>query len=185
MLIYTITNTVTGKQYVGQTVQKFETRKRGHLKAYRREMLTPLYSAFKSYGLDAFEWEVVRHCESVDELNVAEIELICELNTLYPAGYNLTEGGCNGKYSEKSRSHMSEIHTGVPLSEDHRAQISDGLAGNKNTLGMVHSDEAKKKISQATSGAKNPMYGKKHPPEVIEKIRAAARNQRKKVINNG
>jgi len=56
-------------------------------------------------------------------------------------------------------------------------------------LGRVLSDETKKKISQNhhdISGKNNPMYGKKHSPETIEKLREKAKNRLKRIwINNG
>ena len=36
--------------------------------------------------------------------------------------------------------------------------------------GNIHSDEAKKKISLATKGENNPMFGKKRPDTIIYKL---------------
>ena len=56
-------------------------------------------------------------------------------------------------------------------------------------LGRVLSDETRKKISENhhdVNGENNPMYGKKHSPETIEKLREKAKNRPKRVwINNG
>lgn len=56
-------------------------------------------------------------------------------------------------------------------------------------LGRVLSDETRKKISENhhdVNGENNPMYGKKHSPEIIEKLKEKAKNRPKRVwINNG
>ncbi len=56
-------------------------------------------------------------------------------------------------------------------------------------LGRVLSDETRKKISENhhdVNGKNNPMYGKNHSPETIEKLREKAKNRPKRVwINNG
>lgn len=47
-----------------------------------------------------------------------------------------------------------------------RKSISEHMMGNKNGLGSKHSEESKKKLSEAKLGDKNPMYGiapKDHP----------------------
>jgi hypothetical protein len=41
---------------------------------------------------------------------------------------------------------------------------------NIGALGSIKSDEWKAAKSEAWSGEKNPFYGKKHPPEVIESL---------------
>ena len=72
--------------------------------------------------------------------------------------------------------------------------MSDSLRGNQNCLGRILSEDTKSKISSShkgkilsestknkisenhhnVSGEKNPMYGKKHSPETIEKMRQKA-----------
>ena len=41
----------------------------------------------------------------------------------------------------ENRKRQSEVHTGVPLSEEHRAAIGKALLGNKNAKGYKHSKE--------------------------------------------
>lgn len=66
-----------------------------------------------------------------------------------------------------------------PLSEDHKNKI------RKSITGKQHKEETKKKIHDSNvgkhnhDGKHNPMYGKKHSKEAIEKIRVAAINRKK------
>jgi hypothetical protein len=56
-------------------------------------------------------------------------------------------------------------------------------------LGRVSSEETRKKISENhhdVNGKNNPMCGKKHSPETIEKLKQKAKNRPKRIwINNG
>ena len=42
--------------------------------------------------------------------------------------------------------------------------------GNKHNLGNKHSNESKQKISEASKGINNKMYGKKHSIETLKKM---------------
>lgn len=84
--------------------------------------------------------------------------------------------------------------------EKTKEKMSQSAKGNQNCLGRILSEETKLKISAShkgkilndstkdkisenhhnVSGEKNPMYGKKHSPETIEKIRQKALLRKKK-----
>lgn len=63
---------------------------------------------------------------------------------------------------------LKTIHTGVPLSEEHKRKISEAKKG------VPFSEEHKKNMSKShkglLAGEKNPFYGKKHTKEVKKKI---------------
>ena len=105
--IYKMTNTDTGKVYVGQTV----SHRKNHAK-YRRfgiigrfkdhiseamcntkkHQCNYLNSAIRKYGVEKFTVELIEVC-SVTEMDEREAHYIVVLNSLYPNGYNLTKGG--------------------------------------------------------------------------------------------
>ena len=78
-----------------------------------------------------------------DELNFYEEMLVALLGTLAPDGYNLREGGGNGKWCEEVKQKMSESHAGRSKTYDHKKKISESLAGRSKT------DDHKKKISES------------------------------------
>jgi len=111
MIIYIITNLVTDKKYVGQTMQKDpKSRWYDHQRdAFKNNKKYPLYNSMRKHGKENFTWEIVDHASSMQELN--ELESAWE-NKLLNEGvelYNLREtGGNKGSHSEISIKKMSE-----------------------------------------------------------------------------
>jgi hypothetical protein len=112
--IYKITNTVTGKCYIGQTVShklnKKKYRPSGYYNRYKdhiseainntkKNQCTYLNNAIRKYGQESFIVELIAVCE-YDKMDLQEMHYIKEYNTMYPNGYNLTKGGKNF-YDEK------------------------------------------------------------------------------------
>lgn len=181
--IYLVTNTVSGKQYVGQTT--VVTNKKGHGLA--------LDKAYTKYGLNAFLYEKI--CSNINNrntLNYLERFWIKAFNTLTPNGYNIEEGGSDkGVVPESTREKLRKFNLGKVMPLEIRQKISNSLKGEKNPFyGKTHSPEAiakivagnvgkkviiteeqKKKISFANKGEKNGMYGKKHTEEVRAKMK--------------
>jgi hypothetical protein len=48
--------------------------------------------------------------------------------------------------------------------------LSDTHKGNTYRLGAIHTPESIERIRVVTTGENNPMYGKKHSPETLEKL---------------
>ena len=96
--IYICTNSVNGKQYVGQTRYTLALRKRQHITASNRPNnldFGAFHQAIAKYGSDKFVWEEL--CDVADNeydtLNELET-LAIEMNqTRVPAGYNILTGG--------------------------------------------------------------------------------------------
>jgi group I intron endonuclease len=95
------------------------------------------------------------------------------------------------KHSKETKKKMSASSKGKPkrwligrnISEETREKL------RQINLGRTLSEETRKKISKNhhdISGKNNPMYGKKHSPETIEKLKERAKNRHKRFwINNG
>jgi group I intron endonuclease len=136
--LYTITNQVNGKQYVGissNLAHRFICHKSGNGSQL-------VYQAIKKYGLENLRFDVL--CEGCEEdIKQLEVTLIAERKTMAPGGYNLTEGGEGSrgwKHSAETRKDMSEFRTGE----------RNGMYGRK------HSKETKEKIAEKAKGRKMP-----------------------------
>ncbi len=174
--IYLRTNLVNGKQYVGQTIN-FEKRENAWLykKRYAGEAIN---NARKKYGTENFKAEILRECETQDELNKWEMYYIDKLNTVSPNGYNLTDGGggrVHSKISEETRQKMSVSHSGSKNAmygkthtKEARIKIKNARLGKK---GHPCSEETKRIMSEKMKGANNPNFGKPLSNDVKEKMR--------------
>lgn len=151
-----IRNKLNGKLYIGQTFD-LEDRWKGHLK--KSSNCRYLKHAFKKYGVDNFELKVVIICFDED-MNRYEIDYIRKYHTLVPNGYNLREGGNNGKHHEETKN-----------------KIRDALCGKPHPKGIQqkHSEETKDKISKA-------LKGRKQNENSLKAIREKANEQMKIVI---
>jgi group I intron endonuclease len=91
--IYKLTNTITGKVYVGKTVD-LEARLYRHSRAYDTEACS-IHRAIKKYGWSAFRVDVLESGittnERLSELERHWISELCAMDR--SVGYNLTAGG--------------------------------------------------------------------------------------------
>lgn len=161
--IYLITNTVNGKQYVGQTIRKnIETRWNQHRKCDAKSCGSYLLRAYKKYGIEKFKFQII--CICFDEVcNQLEMEYIKKFNTLSPNGYNLKEGGHNSKHHPDTIKLLSDKNTG-------KNNPQYGREWTQEEKDKIWTPEARKNRSKAVSGDKNPNYGKKcnHRKQVIQ-----------------
>jgi group I intron endonuclease len=136
----------SGRSYIGQTTRQIEKRLEEHQKP---STCVAIYNAIQHYKWENMkkEWYEVPD----EELNFYEEMLISLLGTLAPKGYNLREGGANGKMSEGSKKKNREAQLGKTRTEDTKKLISNATAGEKN--GMF-------KKGHMISGEKNGMFGK-------------------------
>ena len=118
--IYKITNITTGKMYVGQTVSHVLNHKRyrpygreNRFKCHISEAFSKkknqshyLNNSIRKYGVEDFVVDLIEYCE-LENANEREIHYIKELNTLYPNGYNLKNGGSVFTHSEESKKRLS------------------------------------------------------------------------------
>lgn len=170
--IYLVTDTTNGMKYVGQH-------------HYDREELDPNYhgsgkiiSKIYKKRPHTIKEEYLKTCYSDSEMNDAEKHYIKLYKTLYPNGYNLTEGGDGGQipceeirkkismklkgrpspnkgrhHSGASKKKISDANKGKQLSEETRRKISNAQKGEKNhNYGKNPSEETRRKISEANKG---------------------------------
>lgn len=62
--------------------------------------------------------------------------------------------------SDKAKRKIGEAHKGVPLSEEHKEKISEAMKGNTHALGMVHTEESRRKMSEERKGKPSLKKGK-------------------------
>ena len=113
--IYKIENKCNGKVYIGQTTRNPQTRKREHLSKLIRNTHhnLNLMLDFEKYGALNFKFTIIDVADNQNKLNELEKKYILLFNSINgECGYNLKNGGSNGKYDEKRHLKLSENRTG-------------------------------------------------------------------------
>lgn len=156
--IYKITNDVTNKSYIGFT-ETPEDRWNAHQRNNGSKLV---FQAIKKYGLEHLTFEVI-----AEDLLENEDSYIVKYNTMYPNGYNLTEGGSRPP-NHKGKTY-EEIYGTERAVEQRRKRAM--LQKERGGYGPeMHKPETREKIRKASAGKNNPMYGKKHGAETIRRM---------------
>lgn len=153
-------------QYVGQTknLVRRNCNWKNLKKIYSNQFIT---DERNKYGIDAFSFTILEECDD-SQMDDLERYYIKTLNTRYPNGYNMCDGGkgCSGWIMpEEMKKNLSERfkgkngpmygktpwNKGLEWSDEVKKKISEGLKGKLK--GVPKSDEHKKKIGLAHSKA--------------------------------
>lgn len=132
MFVYKITNQINNKSYIGSTSRSPEIRWKEHKQEAAKGTDYYLYRSMRHHGVENFTFEVIdrNSVELYSDLILLETDYIKKLNTLKPAGYNLTEGGIGGDrlylYSEEVKKEKYKI-----IAEKNR-EIQKDPARSKN-----------------------------------------------------
>lgn len=142
MIVYKITNLLTGKFYIGKTAQALEKRWIQHCTP--RSGCRYLSKSIRKYGKENFEIKVLTYCNNIEEMNHREQYYIRLFNTLAPDGYNLMTGGGNSLPSKevlKKRSNsLKQFYKNNkpnPISEETRKKISIKGKGRKRSAKSI------------------------------------------------
>lgn len=166
VLIYVITNTITGKQYAGQTRCGLVERWRKHWRRAEanKGACRALAAAIRKYGKDAFTIEAIRELPAdatQEQIDAAERDAISELGTLSPGGYNLIGGGKGGRPSAETLARRSAALKGRPLTQEHRQKLSEAQRGRRRTSAAEIAGNKKRAEERR---------GKPRSPEAIAKM---------------
>ena len=170
--IYLITDTTNNMKYVGQ----HHYNKEGELDPNYHGSGIIISRIYKERP-ETLKEEYIKTCYSDSEMNSDEQYYIKLFKTLYPNGYNLTEGGDGCVASEETRKKISVSLKGKTLSEEHRRKLSEAKKGRPSCmLGKKHSEETKRKmkgkhLSEETRRKLSESHkGNKHSEETKKKM---------------
>lgn len=159
--IYRITNLINGKTYIGQ--HKYEILDDNYMGSG-----ILLHRAYDKYGIENFKKEIIckniQYKETIDDMERFYIKKEHEQNSF--GCYNIAEGGEGGntykgrtqEEMELTKKKMSESlkgkNKGKHHSEEARKKISEAHKGKATWNGKHHSEESKKKMSESHKGKK-------------------------------
>lgn len=193
-VIYVVTNTVNGKQYVGQTTKTAEQRWKGHTS--KSSNCRALWNAIQKYRVESFTLGVVGTGSDKQDLDAKESEWVAKLGTMAPNGYNLTTGGdSGGSWSQetnelrrkallgrvlpqKTRDLIRAAKSGKPLTQEHKDALRvpkknrspEGMSARAAAVRKTYANmtpEDRCKLGQHRVGVP-------HTEESIAKMRAKA-----------
>ncbi len=126
--VYSITNLITDKVYVGQTIDTIEGRWNRHVRQARNGSNWYIHRAIRKYGISNFAIEIL-WLGPVGQLNRQEM---CFIKLWHSnetqLGYNLTAGGGGSRgFKHTSQAKRKMRGKRKPLSVEHRRRISDAL----------------------------------------------------------
>lgn len=184
--IYKITNRITGKIYIGKTVQHDPiARWKEHKYMFRQIKggCPALRDAVRKYGLDAFTFEILIICFD-DDCNRFEQEYIKKYDCIVPNGYNILEGGQGGA-GFRGKTHSAETVERIQASmkkwyddPEYIARLSQNAKNYYNSIDkkefgkkVTESEKYKKALEEGRVGGRAHKDGKLSA-ETKDKIRA-------------
>ena len=180
--VYKITNLITNKMYIGQTRSHYlnngKYRPFGHMGRFKKHLNEAsrinvncscryLNSTINKYGATNFKCELINTC-NINELDYYEIKYISELDTKYPNGYNLTNGGQNCGFEKGKK---------IVLEEEFKPKQDVSLNPN-----LKRSEETKQLISKRLTDYKSDIQVRKDDMTRVQKIHAINRFDKYKNI---
>lgn len=128
------------------------------------------YNAIKKYGWDSFDHEILMDGLTKKEADAYEELFIAQYNSTNKLfGFNLHRGG-------RARSGKDSPTYGMKHSEETRRKMSEAHLGRRN------SEEHNMKISKAKKGQPSPLKGTTFTNEHKRRIQESARKSMKKVL---
>lgn len=163
MIVYMAYCGKTNSFYYGKTTKTLHTRRRLHWnEAESGRGQSWFHKAIRKHGKDAFTWHIIEHCDSISELNAAEVRWIALSRECGHRLYNLTKGGDGGARINQ-KPHVPTIDQRRRISESlrrhykHNPGTMTGRVGPKSPMyGRSHSEESRAKISLANRGKPKP-----------------------------
>jgi hypothetical protein len=151
----------TGKVYYGSRCQNVTKFNRTPAEDFWHKYTTSsenINVLIGEHGKDAFEYEIRRTFDSVEEMADWETRVLTRCRVLERQD-RWMNGNVAGKkiLTESGAKVISATHKNKPKSEEHRKKIK--LSNIGKNKGKIPSDEHRRKNSEAHKGEKNAMYG--------------------------
>lgn len=101
-IIYRAYNKISGKSYIGQTINTLEVRRSAHFRTAKncKKKLCHFQNALNKYNKEDWDWSIIEDNIDQHDLNEKEMYYI-KLYDTYPNGYNGNYGGTNVKVAKK------------------------------------------------------------------------------------
>lgn len=179
-VIYLVTNKVTGKVYVGQTIMDIKARWKGHCNAGKSSRL---WLSIQIHGRDSFTVEQIDIAETKQELDDLErLYIAVYQSTNKEFGYNFERGGSGKPKSKDAAERTAAKLRGRKVPRESVEKMAATKKGRPRTLheqavldrmaeenrGRKHSAESIAKMSIAVTGRKMKPATEEHRRKLSE-----------------
>ena len=194
--IYKIENLLNHKIYIGQTTKKRATDRFSQHRYLARHpeqetSISYLHRAMNKYGVHNFSFEVIEETED-SLLNEREQYWIKEKNSLTPNGYNMTKGGEGSIGFSRTQTEEEREKRSISVKKFYEDNPEAIEKLRERTLQLWQDENYRKRVTESNKkfyaehpdmfkGENNPMYGKHHSEEALEKIRSHAATRKNKI----
>ena len=153
--VYRVTNLINDKSYVGITRRPLSKRLAQHRSKALTSKVRLLHRAMVKYGRENFSIEELCICPNRKTVATVERQLIKQLGTRAPKGYNLTTGGDVGtRHSPETKEKLRLIALArKSISRKTRRKMGESQKGRKHsavTKAKMSAWHKGKKVSKAT-----------------------------------
>jgi len=158
---YLIKHKATGKVYYGSRSKNFTKLNRTPSEDFWKHYTTSsdnINNIIKQEGKDAFEYEIRRTFDTIEEMANWETRVLTRSRVLEKQDKWLN-GNIAGKkiLTEAGIKKISETHKNKPKTKEQIEKIKASNIGKNK--GRIQTEEHRRKNSEANSGKNNPMYG--------------------------
>jgi hypothetical protein len=177
----------TGKVYYGSRCQNYTKFNRTPAEDFWHKYTTSsehINALIKQYGKTAFEYEIRRTFDTVEEMADWETRVLTRCRVLERQDLWMN-GNVAGKkiLTEAGARVISATHKDKPKTEKHKQNLSASQKGKPKINSKNQTFEYKKKMSKAKAGKNNPRYGIEVLQSTRDKISSA--NKGKVPFNKG
>jgi hypothetical protein len=179
MIAYEITNTITGKRYIGITRRSLLNRWKEHVKRAKESRPTEsiLINAIRKYGPEYFIAREIACAKTWTQMQEVERGLILQEATSRPHGYNLTPGGDGGPTmsgrrltaQQSAKLSVAKLQTWASFTPERRAAIGTKISNSK--------------MGQGKGVVRGPNKGRGVPKSPEHRARLAEGNRRRAAEN--
>lgn len=135
--IYRAYNKITGKSYIGKTVNSLKLRKWYHFYDAKKYNSYHFHRALNKYDVGDWEWSVIEKNVPQEDLNDREVYWVNYYDS-YNKGYNSTVGGGGLHGTAKKHKLYHEDHGWVEMTRD---EFANTYNLNRGAIGQVITDK--------------------------------------------
>lgn len=173
--LYSITDRVNNKIYIGQTNQQHKRWSSHKSYAKHPEMSGQyIHRAMAKYGIDNFIYEVIATCQTQEDANEIESILIAQYDSRDNRfGYNIKPGGLTNGHSDETKEKLRQATIKQIQEKGHPAQDTKRTPEQRETLSHAQQNRNNNYTIEMRERMSLSHMGQKQSAEAVENRKAS------------